>query len=113
VTDPTADAGTRYARLRSRELRTPLRERAGLRYLEHGPGRLDEAMDIPPWLRDADGGVSPSALLILADSTLAAAAGTSIGPEQVHENAAGASVTLSDDTLAAIDDAIGAVAIRG
>jgi hypothetical protein len=31
----------------------------------------------------------------------------------VHENAAAASVTLSDDTLAAIDDAIGAVAIRG
>jgi 1-deoxyxylulose-5-phosphate synthase len=33
-------------------------------------------------------------------------------PEQVHENVAAASVTLSDDTLRAIDDALGAVAIR-
>jgi len=74
---------TRFARLRSRELLAPLRELAGLRYLEHGPGRLDEAMDVPPWLRDADGGVSAAALLILADSTLAAAAGTSIGPDRV------------------------------
>jgi aryl-alcohol dehydrogenase-like predicted oxidoreductase len=33
-------------------------------------------------------------------------------PEQVHDNAAAAGVTLSDDTLAAIDDAVGAVAVR-
>ena len=33
-------------------------------------------------------------------------------PEQVHDNAAAAGVQLSDDTLAAIDDAVGAVAVR-
>ena len=33
-------------------------------------------------------------------------------PEQVQENVAAAGVQLSDDTLAAIDDAIGAVAVR-
>ena len=33
-------------------------------------------------------------------------------PEQVHENVAAADVTLSDDTLRAIDDALGPVAVR-
>ena len=33
-------------------------------------------------------------------------------PEQVHANAAASGVELSDDTLAAIDEALGAVAIR-
>ncbi|HET8759216.1 MAG TPA: aldo/keto reductase, partial [Solirubrobacteraceae bacterium] len=33
-------------------------------------------------------------------------------PEQVHDNAAAAGVELSDDTLAAIDAAVGAVAVR-
>jgi 1-deoxyxylulose-5-phosphate synthase len=33
-------------------------------------------------------------------------------PEQVRENVAAAGVELSDDTLAAIDDAVGAVAVR-
>jgi aryl-alcohol dehydrogenase-like predicted oxidoreductase len=33
-------------------------------------------------------------------------------PEQVHDNAAAAGVQLSDDTLAAIDEAVGAVAVR-
>jgi aryl-alcohol dehydrogenase-like predicted oxidoreductase len=61
-------------------------------------------------------GVSMSQLAlawVLRQDNVSAAIVGATRPEQVHENAAGASVTLSDDTLAAIDDAIGAVAIRG
>ncbi|HEY6692981.1 MAG TPA: aldo/keto reductase family protein [Solirubrobacteraceae bacterium] len=49
---------------------------------------------------------------VLRQDNVAAAIVGATRPEQVHENAAAAGVTLSDDTLAAIDDAIGAVAIR-
>jgi 1-deoxyxylulose-5-phosphate synthase len=49
---------------------------------------------------------------VLRQGNVAAAIIGASRPEQVHENAAAAGVTLSDDTLAAIDDAIGAVAIR-
>jgi aryl-alcohol dehydrogenase-like predicted oxidoreductase len=61
-------------------------------------------------------GVSMSQLAlawVLRQDNVSAAIVGATRPEQVHENAAAASVTLSDDTLAAIDDAIGAVAIRG
>jgi aryl-alcohol dehydrogenase-like predicted oxidoreductase len=51
------------------------------------------------------------AWVLRQDNVAAAIIGAS-RPEQVHENAAAAGVTLSDDTLAAIDDAIGAVAVR-
>jgi aryl-alcohol dehydrogenase-like predicted oxidoreductase len=49
---------------------------------------------------------------ILRQANVAAAIVGASRPEQVHENAAAAGVELSDDTLAAIDDAVGAVAIR-
>jgi 1-deoxyxylulose-5-phosphate synthase len=51
------------------------------------------------------------AWILRQDNVAAAIVGAS-RPEQVHENAAAAGVELSDDTLAAIDDAVGAVAIR-
>lgn len=49
---------------------------------------------------------------ILREPNVAAAIIGATRPEQVHENAAAAGVTLSDDTLAAIDEAVGAVAVR-
>jgi aryl-alcohol dehydrogenase-like predicted oxidoreductase len=49
---------------------------------------------------------------VLRQANVAAAIVGASRPEQVHDNAAAAGVELSDDTLAAIDDAIGAVAIR-
>src|SRR3954462_15154834 len=49
---------------------------------------------------------------ILRRDNVAAAIIGATRPEQVHENAAAAGVELSDDTLAAIDEAVGAVAIR-
>jgi 1-deoxyxylulose-5-phosphate synthase len=49
---------------------------------------------------------------ILRQDNVAAAIIGATRPEQVHENAAAAGVELSDDTLAAIDEAVGAVAIR-
>jgi aryl-alcohol dehydrogenase-like predicted oxidoreductase len=49
---------------------------------------------------------------ILRQANVAAAIVGASRPEQVHENAAAAGVELSDDTLAAIDDAVGAVALR-
>jgi aryl-alcohol dehydrogenase-like predicted oxidoreductase len=49
---------------------------------------------------------------ILRQDNVSAAIIGATRPEQVHENAAAAGVELSDDTLAAIDEAVGAVAIR-
>src|SRR5262249_59991404 len=49
---------------------------------------------------------------ILRQENVAAAIVGATRPEQVHDNAAAAGVTLSDDTLAAIDAAVGAVAVR-
>ena len=49
---------------------------------------------------------------ILRQDNVAAAIIGATRPEQVHENAAAAGVELSDDTLAAIDEAVGAVVIR-
>jgi len=49
---------------------------------------------------------------ILRQDNVAAAIIGATRPEQVHENAAAAGGELSDDTLAAIDEAVGAVAIR-
>jgi aryl-alcohol dehydrogenase-like predicted oxidoreductase len=51
------------------------------------------------------------AWVLRQDNVSAAIVGAS-RPEQVHENAAAAGVTLSDDTLRAIDDALGPVAVR-
>jgi aryl-alcohol dehydrogenase-like predicted oxidoreductase len=48
---------------------------------------------------------------ILRQPNVAAAIVGATRPEQVHENAAAAGVTLSDDTLRAIDDALGPVAV--
>jgi aryl-alcohol dehydrogenase-like predicted oxidoreductase len=50
---------------------------------------------------------------VLRQDNVAAAIVGATRPEQVHENAAAAGVTLSDDTLAAIDDMLDPVAIRG
>jgi len=64
----------------------------------------------------ADGaGLSMSQLAlawILRQDNVAAAIIGATRPEQVHENAAAAGVELSDETLAAIDEAVGAVAIH-
>jgi 1-deoxyxylulose-5-phosphate synthase len=49
---------------------------------------------------------------VLRQENVAAAIIGASRPEQVHENAAAAGVTLSDDTLQAIDDALAPVAIR-
>jgi aryl-alcohol dehydrogenase-like predicted oxidoreductase len=49
---------------------------------------------------------------VLRNENVAAAIIGATRPEQVHENAAAAGVTLSDDTLAAIDDALDPVTIR-
>jgi 1-deoxyxylulose-5-phosphate synthase len=49
---------------------------------------------------------------ILRQDNVAAAIIGATRPEQVRENVAAAGITLSDDTLAAIDDAVGAVAVR-
>ena len=49
---------------------------------------------------------------VLRQENVAAAIIGASRPEQVHENAAAAGVELSDDTLAAIDEALGAVAVR-
>jgi aryl-alcohol dehydrogenase-like predicted oxidoreductase len=49
---------------------------------------------------------------VLRQPNVAAAIIGATRPEQVHENAAAASVLLSDDTLAAIDEALDPVAIR-
>jgi aryl-alcohol dehydrogenase-like predicted oxidoreductase len=50
---------------------------------------------------------------VLRQENVAAAIVGASRPEQVHENAAAAGVELSDDTLAAIDEALDPVAIRG
>jgi aryl-alcohol dehydrogenase-like predicted oxidoreductase len=49
---------------------------------------------------------------VLRQENVAAAIVGASRPEQVHENAAAAGVELSDDTLAAIDEALDPVAIR-
>ena len=49
---------------------------------------------------------------VLRQPNVAAAIVGATRPEQVHENARAAGVVLSDDTLRAIDDALGPVAIR-
>jgi aryl-alcohol dehydrogenase-like predicted oxidoreductase len=49
---------------------------------------------------------------VLRQENVAAAIVGASRPEQVHENAAAAGVTLGDDTLAAIDEALDPVAIR-
>jgi aryl-alcohol dehydrogenase-like predicted oxidoreductase len=49
---------------------------------------------------------------VLRQDNVAAAIVGATRPEQVHENAAAAGVELTPDTLAAIDDALGPVAIR-
>ncbi len=49
---------------------------------------------------------------VLRQPNVAAAIVGASRPEQVHENVAAAGVTLSDDTLRAIDDALGEVAVR-
>src|SRR3954469_8333666 len=64
----------------------------------------------------ADAGLTMSQLAlawVLRQENVAAAIVGASRPEQVHENAAAAGVELSDDTLAAIDEALDPVAIRG
>jgi 1-deoxyxylulose-5-phosphate synthase len=62
-----------------------------------------------------DAGLTMSQLAlawILRQDNVAAAIIGATRAEQVHENAAAAGVTLSDDTLAAIDDVLDPVAVR-
>jgi aryl-alcohol dehydrogenase-like predicted oxidoreductase len=63
----------------------------------------------------AEAGLTMSQLAlawVLRQGNVAAAIIGASRPEQVHENAAAAGVTLSADTLAAIDEALDPVAIR-
>jgi aryl-alcohol dehydrogenase-like predicted oxidoreductase len=63
----------------------------------------------------ADAGLTMSQLAlawVLRQRNVAAAIVGATRPEQVHENAAAAGVALSDDTLAAVDEALDPVAIR-
>ena len=77
----------------------------------------DEILEAVDRLRPvADGaGLTMSQLAlawILRQPNVASAIIGASRPEQVHDNAAAAGVQLSDDTLAAIDEAVGAVAVR-
>ncbi len=49
---------------------------------------------------------------VLRQSNVASAIVGASRPEQVHANASASGITLSDDTLAAIDEALGDVAVR-
>jgi aryl-alcohol dehydrogenase-like predicted oxidoreductase len=77
----------------------------------------DEILEAVQRLRPIadDAGLSMSQLAlawILRQPNVASAIIGATRPEQVRDNAAAAGVQLSDDTLAAIDDAVGAVAVR-
>jgi len=77
----------------------------------------DEILEAVQRLRPIAGeaGLSMSQLAlawILRQPNVASAIIGASRPEQVHDNAAAAGVQLSDDTLAAIDDAVGGVAVR-
>jgi 1-deoxyxylulose-5-phosphate synthase len=74
---------------------------------------LDAVQRLRPVAEEAGLTMSQLALAwVLRQENVAAAIIGATRPEQVRENAAAAGVELSDDTLAAIDDAVGAVAIR-
>jgi acyl-coenzyme A thioesterase PaaI-like protein len=69
---------TRFARLSTGDMRSPLRHHVGLRYADHGAGWLVEEMHVPAWLRDD----LPSAVFILADSVLLDTVSTRLRPDQ-------------------------------
>jgi len=74
---------------------------------------LDAVQRLRPVAEEAGITMSQLALAwILRQPNVAAAIVGATRPEQVHENAAAAGVRLSDDTLRAIDDALGPVAVR-
>jgi 1-deoxyxylulose-5-phosphate synthase len=74
---------------------------------------LEAVQRVRPVAEDAGLTMSQLALAwVLRQDNIAAAIIGATRPEQVHENAAAAGVTLSDDTLAAIDDALDPVAVR-
>jgi 1-deoxyxylulose-5-phosphate synthase len=74
---------------------------------------LEAVQRLRPIADDAGLTLSQLALAwILRQPNVASAIIGATRPEQVKENAAAAGVQLSDDTLAAIDDAVGAVAVR-
>ena len=77
----------------------------------------DEMLEAVQRLRPVadDAGLTMSQLAlawVLRQENVAAAIIGASRPEQVHENAAAAGVTLSDDTLRAIDEALDPVAVR-
>ena len=77
------------------------------------PKALDAVQRLRPIAEQAGLTMSQLALAwVLRQDNVAAAIIGASRPEQVHDNAAAAGVQLSDDTLAAIDDAVGAVAVR-
>ena len=49
---------------------------------------------------------------VLRQPNIASAIVGASRPEQVHANASAAGITLSADTLAAVDEALGEVAVR-
>jgi 1-deoxyxylulose-5-phosphate synthase len=74
---------------------------------------LEAVQRLRPIAHDAGLSMSQLALAwILRQPNVASAIIGASRPEQVRDNAAAAGVQLSGDTLAAIDDAIGAVAVR-
>ena len=77
----------------------------------------DEMLEAVQRLRPVadDAGLTMSQLAlawVLRQENVAAAIIGASRPEQVHENAAAAGMTLSDDTLRAIDEALDPVAVR-
>jgi len=74
---------------------------------------LEAVQQLVPIAAEAGLEMSQLALAwVLRQGNVAAAIIGASRPEQVHENAAAADVELSDDTLAAIDEALDPVAIR-
>jgi 1-deoxyxylulose-5-phosphate synthase len=73
-----------------------------------------EAVQRLPAIADAAGLTMPQLALawVLREANVASAIVGASRPEQVHANAAAAGITLSSDTLAAIDEALGDVAVR-
>jgi 1-deoxyxylulose-5-phosphate synthase len=97
----------------------PAGSRATSRQMNRFIGRwLDDSMleAVQRLVPVADGaGLTMSQLAlawVLRQENVAAAIIGASRPVQVHENAAAAGVTLSDDTLRAVDEALGPVAIR-
>ncbi|MGZ4270401.1 MAG: aldo/keto reductase family protein [Solirubrobacteraceae bacterium] len=77
-------------------------------------GTLEAVQRLVP-IAEAEGLTMPQLALawVLRRPEVASAIVGASRPEQVHQNAAASGVTLSDDVIAAIDDALGDVPVKG